>query len=127
MEENMQEMQSMETFESAEEQTVPRPEADEPSEVTAQQESLPDRQGELDEFLERYPTVDADAIPKAVWQRFMQGESLSLAYALHENSLLQSRLEQLSRQEDNRRRTPGSLGNSTPEPDELDKYWAQED
>ena len=120
-------MQSMETFESVEEQAAPQQGVDEPSQTPAAQETLPDRGGELDEFLERYPEVNAEEIPKAVWQRFLQGESLSLAYAMHENTLLKSRLEQLSRQEDNRRRTPGSLGNHTPEPDELDKYWAQED
>lgn len=90
------------------------------------EETHPDRQGELDEFLERYPNVSPDTIPKQVWQRFLQGESLSLAYALHENALLQSRLEQLQRLEDNRRRTPGSLGNQGREPDEFDKLWAED-
>ena len=112
------------TAEGAE--SLPEETAGEPvgEDMGAQQAAaVPDRHGELDEFLDRYPHVTPDTIPKQVWLRFMQGESLSLAYAMHENALLQSKLEQLSRQEDNRRRTPGSLGNQGREPDEFDKYW----
>lgn len=85
-----------------------------------------DRAAAIDEFLERFPDVEPSGIPQSVWQKFMQGESLALAWAMHCNGVLESRLEQLARQEDNRRRTPGALGSTTPEPDELDRAWAED-
>lgn len=98
----------------------------EPAAPAQQEEPGAERDVGVEDFLTRYPHVKPEEIPLQVWQRVMEGESLSLAYALHENALLQSRLEQLQRQEDNRRRTPGALGSQGREPDELERMWAED-
>ena len=126
-----QEMQNTEVFEN----TPDTPEAErvgaqefphEPATPAGQEEPGAERDVGVEDFLTRYPHVKPEEIPLQVWQRVMEGESLSLAYALHENALLQSRLEQLQRQEDNRRRTPGALGSQGREPDELERMWAED-
>lgn len=76
-------------------------------------------------FLEHYGDVAVDSIPDQVWQQVERGISLTGAYALYENARLKAQLAASRQKEDGRRRTPGSLGDSLPEPDEFDRLWEE--
>lgn len=86
-------------------------------------------------FLKAYPQVKPDDIPKEVWDRVNQGESLAAAYAQHEVAQLkaqaqqlQTEIEALRQNQNNAQRTPGSLGGSSgAELDEIDRLWADDD
>ena len=82
---------------------------------------------EFDRFLDHFPQVKAEEIPKEVWQQVASGMSLTGAWAMHENTRLRRELEEHQRREDGRRRTPGSLGGSIPQRDEMDRLWEEED
>ena len=83
---------------------------------------------EMERFLAAYPQVNADDIPREVWQQAAAGVPLLTAYAMHENRQLKMLLAAERQDRLNRQRTPGSLGaNSGGELDELDRMWAEED
>lgn len=86
------------------------------------------RRKDMDAFLQAYPDVKADAIPKEVWAQVAQGVPLVSAYAMHENQRLKAELAAERQNKENKQRTTGSLGaNSGPEMDELDRLWAEDD
>ena len=86
------------------------------------------RAQEMERFLNTYPEVKADDIPREVWQQTAAGVPLVTAYAMHENRQLKMLLAAERQDRLNRQRTPGSLGaNSGNELDELDRMWNEED
>lgn len=86
-------------------------------------------------FARAYPGVDPKDISQEVWAAVQQGESLTNAYAMHENKRLQAELEAKQHELDaerlnkaNQAKTPGSLGgNVAAELDEIDRLWAEDD
>ena len=59
------------------------------------------------EFLQMYPEVKPEQIPKEVWQMVQQGHRLASAYAIHENKLLK---QQYQTQEANAKNAGSSTG-----------------
>ena len=59
------------------------------------------------EFLQMYPEVKPEQIPKEVWQMVNQGHRLASAYAIHENKLLK---QQYQTQEANAKNAGSSTG-----------------
>lgn len=59
------------------------------------------------EFLQMYPEVKPEQIPKEVWQLVNQGHRLASAYAIHENKLLK---QQYQTQEANVKNAESSTG-----------------
>lgn len=59
------------------------------------------------EFLQMYPDVKPEQIPKEVWQLVNQGHRLASAYAIHENRLLK---QQYQTQEANAKNAGSSTG-----------------
>lgn len=86
------------------------------------------RRQDMERFLQAYPEVKAETIPRQVWEQVARGMPLVSAYAMHENRQLKVELAAERQNRANRQRTPGALGaNSGGEPDELDRMWAEED
>lgn len=86
------------------------------------------RRQDMERFLNAYPGVNAESIPKEVWGRVARGVPLVSAYAMHENQQLKVQLAAERQNRVNRARTPGTLGaNSGGELDELDRMWAEDD
>jgi hypothetical protein len=59
---------------------------------TQQQQRQEDTRKMYIEFLQMYPDVKPEQIPKEVWQLVQQGHRLASAYAIHENKLLKEKL-----------------------------------
>ena len=86
------------------------------------------REKDMERFLNTYPEVKANHIPREVWQQVAKGVPLVSAYAMHENQQLKMQLAAERQDKLNRQRTPGALGShSGGELDELDRMWAEED
>ena len=86
------------------------------------------RQQDMDRFVQTYPTVKAEDIPREVWGQVARGVPLVSAYAMHENQQLRVQLNAQQQDRINRVRTPGGLGhNIGSELDELDRMWAEDD
>lgn len=86
------------------------------------------RRQDMERFLQAYPDVKAESIPKEVWAQVSRGASLVSAYAMHENRQLKAQLAAERQNKANRLRTPGSLGaNTGAELDEIDRMWGEED
>lgn len=86
------------------------------------------RRQDMERFLQAYPAVKAESIPKEVWVQVSRGVPLVSAYAMHENRQLKAQLAAERQNRANRLRTPGGLGaNSGAELDELDRMWAEDD
>lgn len=88
-------------------------------------ESGRDLRQEVEEFLETFPQVEAEDIPREVWRQAAGGQGLAKAYALYENALLRSQLEALRQNGANRERSLGSLGSSqrAREGGRVEDYW----
>lgn len=87
-----------------------------------------ERRKDMASFMQAFPDVKADAIPKEVWAQVAQGVPLVSAYAMHENKRLTAELAAERQNKANRQNTPGSLGsNSGPEMDEIDRIWAEDE
>lgn len=86
------------------------------------------RRQDMERFLQAFPQVKAEAIPRQVWEQVARGMPLVSAYAMHENERLRVELAAERQDRTNRLRTPGALGgNSGGELDEMDRMWAEED
>ena len=86
------------------------------------------RRQDMERFLQAYPEVKAESIPREVWAQVARGTPLVSAYAMHENQQLRVELAAERQNKANRLRTPGTLGaNSGGELDEVDRMWAEED
>lgn len=86
------------------------------------------RKKDFGSFLKAYPGVAPDAIPKEVWAKVDQGETLMNAYTMHENARLKAENAALQQNKQNQQKSPGSLGaNSGAELDELDRWWNEDD
>ena len=86
------------------------------------------RQQDMQRFLQTYPNVKADAIPREVWGQVARGVPLVSAYAMHENQQMKIQLSAQRQNQLNRARTPGTLGhNIGGELDELDRMWNEDD
>lgn len=86
------------------------------------------RQGMVD-FLRAYPSVKPADIPREVWDRVAQGESLTAAYTMHRNQQLEAELAAERQNRQNQGRTTGSLS-AQREGDgksEIDKWWYEDD
>lgn len=83
---------------------------------------------DMERFLQAYPAVKADSIPREVWGQVAKGVPLVSAYAMHENQRLRLQLSAQRQDQLNRARTPGALGRSVgSEMDELDRMWNEEE
>ena len=86
------------------------------------------RKKDFDAFMAAYPGVGPDSIPKEVWAKVEQGDTLMNAYTMHENARLKAELAALQQNKTNQQKSPGSLGaNNGPELDEIDRYWNEDD
>lgn len=56
------------------------------------QERSEARKRDMAEFLDTFPDVKADSIPREVWEMVAKGQSLVTAYTLHQNRQLQAEL-----------------------------------
>lgn len=98
------------------------------AEERARQQSEARKQGMLD-FLRAYPDVKPADVPKEVWERVAQGESLVSAYTMHRNRQLEAELAAERQNRQNQQNTTGPL-NSPREGDtrsEIDKWWYEDD
>lgn len=98
------------------------------AEERARQQSEARKQGMLD-FLRAYPSIKPADIPKEVWERVAQGESLVSAYTMHRNRQLEAELAAERQNRQNQQNTTGPL-NSPREGDtrsEIDKWWYEDD
>lgn len=105
----------------------------ETAERTARQKAEDDRQKELAAFVKAYPNVEANKVPREVWDAFTAGESLISAYARYEtkaaraeNAELRTQLEALKKNETNRKRAAGSqqgAGDANTKTDPFDEGW----
>ena len=97
-------------------------------EAQARQRQEARKQGMLD-FLRAYPAVKPADVPKEVWERVAQGESLVSAYTMHRNRQLEAELAAERQNRKNQQNTTGPL-NSPREGDtrsEIDKWWYEDD
>lgn len=86
------------------------------------------RRQDMERFVQTYPEVKAESIPREVWVQVARGVPLVSAYAIHENRQLKVELAAERQNRANRLRTPGTLGaNSGAELDEMDRMWNEED
>ncbi len=86
------------------------------------------RRESMERFLQVYPDVQAESIPREVWLEVAQGRDLTEAYTRYENQQLKAQLAAERQDKANRAKTPGSLGgNSGAEMDEIDRMWSEED
>ena len=86
------------------------------------------RRQDMERFLQAFPQVKAEAIPRQVWEQVARGMPLVSAYAMYENERLRVELAAERQDRANRLRTPGALGgNSGTELDEMDRMWAEEE
>lgn len=83
---------------------------------------------DMERFLQTYPTVKAEDIPRAVWGQVARGVPLVSAYAMHENQQMKIQLAAQRQDQLNRARTPGALAhNIGGELDEIDRMWTEDD
>lgn len=83
---------------------------------------------DMERFVQAYPGVKAESIPREVWGRVARGVPLVSAYAMHENQRLRMQLNAQRQDQINRARTPGGLGrNVSGELDEIDRLWGEDD
>lgn len=97
-------------------------------EAQARQRQEARKQGMVD-FLRAYPSIKPADIPREVWERVAQGESLVSAYTMHRNRQLEAELAAERQNRQNQQNTTGPL-NSPREGDtrsEIDKWWYEDD
>lgn len=70
-----------------------------------QQEKAKQEQ-DFQEFLEAYPDIKAEDIPKEVWEDHAKGKTLVDAYSRHENKKLKEQLSALKKNEENTKKAP---------------------
>lgn len=86
------------------------------------------RQADVQNFLQRFPGVRADTIPKEVWAEVAKGLTLTEAYAIHENTRLQNELEAERQNNKNAARSAGSRATAgKQERDAFDALWYDDD
>lgn len=80
-------------------------------------------------FLGAYPGVKTTEIPKEVWEKVAQGESLVSAYTMHRNRQLEAELAAERQNRKNQQRTTGSLSDPAggDKKDDIDRWWNEED
>lgn len=107
------------------------------SEDEAEKTAQKKRDDEFSAFLDKYPTVKGEDIPKEVWDAFRNGESLLAAYEKHltkkeleearaEIQRLRSEAETARKNADNRRKSTGSMKGAGDKPaaaDPFDDGW----
>lgn len=94
----------------------------------AQQERAQAQRRDMEAFLDAYPDVKAEDIPREVFERVRAGESLVSAYAQHENQQLRAQIAAKEQNAENAAKAPGSMksqgqgGKKT-----IDDYWDEDD
>ena len=85
------------------------------------------RRRETQAFLEAYPQVRPEEIPREVWARVARGEPLTWAYSEHRAQMLEQALEAKLKQEENQKRALGSLARSAPDQvgDLISRWWSE--
>ena len=80
-------------------------------------------------FLGAYPGVKTTEIPKEVWEKVAQGESLVSAYTMHRNRQLEAELAAERQNRKNQQRTTGSLSDPAggDRQDDIDRWWNEDD
>lgn len=80
-------------------------------------------------FLGAYPGVKTTEIPKEVWEKVAQGESLVSAYTMHRNRQLEAELAAERQNRKNQQRTTGSLSDPAggDKKDDIDRWWNEDD
>lgn len=74
-----------------------------------QADAAKEKQVQFSNFVRKYPNVKASDIPQSVWDEFNKGADLSSAYALHENEILRSELEQYKQNDKNKEKAIGPV------------------
>lgn len=89
------------------------------------QERAQARQRDMDAFLEAFPAVKAEDIPKEVWACVSNGESLVTAYTMHQNQTLQAQLAAERQNKENAARSTGSRSTAGQETAHglIDRAW----
>ena len=88
------------------------------------------RRADIQRFMQTFPTVKPDDIPKEVWAKVQKGEAgLTEAYALHEAQRLNAELEAAKRSAQNRQRSTGSrdTAGQNNQQDEFTRLWYMDD
>lgn len=80
-------------------------------------------------FLGAYPGVKTTEIPKEVWEKVAQGDSLVSAYTMHRNRQLEAELAAERQNRKNQQRTTGSLSDPAggDKKDDIDRWWNEDD
>lgn len=90
----------------------------------AQQERAQAQRRDMEAFLDAYPEVKPEDIPREVFERVKAGESLVSAYTQYENRQLKAKMAAQTQNEQNAAKAPGSMksqgqsGKKT-----IDDYW----
>ena len=86
------------------------------------------RQNDIKNFMQRFPSVKADAIPKEVWAKVSGGMTLTEAYAMHRAEQLERDLETERQNAKNAARPAGSRATAgASDTDEFDRLWYSDD
>lgn len=67
------------------------------------------RKRDMTAFLEAFPGVKGEDVPREVWAKVAAGESLVTAYTMYQNQQLQLQLAAQRQNRENAARTPGSM------------------
>lgn len=100
------------------------------AEAQAGPQRAPEEMGEaLREFLDTFPEVKGEEVPKEVWDAAIQGQSLALAYSLHRSRALERELAALRQDRENRLRSTGSMARNVPGSTEdlISMWWNEAD
>lgn len=87
------------------------------------------RRREMTDFLETYPNVKADEIPKEVWKKVAEGAPLVASYTMYKNQQLEAALAAERQNKQNAIRTTGNLTNHDNGGwmDEFDQLWYEDE
>lgn len=83
------------------------------------------RKTEMNRFLQKFPAVKPDDIPKEVWAEVAKGDSLVVAYTEHRNKQLETELAAERQNKANAQKSTGSLSTSgkSEKMDDIDRWW----
>lgn len=90
-----------------------------------QNEAAAKRQADIKNFMEAFPDVKAENIPKEVWTAVAGGKTLVEAYALHEAARLKNELAAEKQNTKNKARSTGSRATAgkSDTMDDFDQLW----
>lgn len=75
----------------------------------AEERKKEEQRADLVRFMQAFPDVKAESIPKEVWASVQKGIPLTTAYTMYKNRALEAELTALKQNAEARERTPGSM------------------